>query len=427
LASAAAQGASMLTMLISVPLMLRYLGAERYGLWLTISSIIAMLSFADLGMGNGLLNLLSEANGKDDRQAAKRYVSSAFFMLLAVTILLGIIWLAIFPLIHWKSVFNVMSPKAIEEAGPALAVFVGFSLLNIPLGIIQRIQMGYQEGFFNSFWQVCGSLLGLGGLFLAISLRGELPWLVVAMMGAPFLMTGVNGFVLFINKRPWLLPKWQAFNIDAAQRVIKTGFLFLVLQVAIALGYQSANVVIAQFLGADQVTTYAVPMKLFMLSPMVVSFILMPLWPAYGEAKARGDLAWVRKTFKRSILLAFAVNIPAAIGLVIFGDRLLHIWAGPDLNPPFNLLLGFGLWTALTSLSSPYAMLLNGFNVVGFQAVISVLMSIIGLTMSIVLTPRLGVAGPIYGTLAAQILCITIPSIFYVKRMFITQSRIPKP
>src|ERR1700685_3295376 len=47
--SALSKIVTVLTSLISVPLTLHYLGVERYGLWMTISSLIACLSFADLG------------------------------------------------------------------------------------------------------------------------------------------------------------------------------------------------------------------------------------------------------------------------------------------------------------------------------------------------------------------------------------------
>src|ERR1043166_7111587 len=41
---------SLLTMLVSVPLTVNYLGPERFGLWMTISSVIAFLVFADFGI-----------------------------------------------------------------------------------------------------------------------------------------------------------------------------------------------------------------------------------------------------------------------------------------------------------------------------------------------------------------------------------------
>ena len=77
LASAAARGTVVLTSLLSVPLTLGYLGKERFGLWMVISSLVALLGLADLGVGNGLLNVLAKAYGKDDRDAARVGVSSA--------------------------------------------------------------------------------------------------------------------------------------------------------------------------------------------------------------------------------------------------------------------------------------------------------------------------------------------------------------
>ncbi len=73
--------ATALILFVSVPLTLSYLGPERYGLWMTIGSVVTLLSFSDFGIGNGLVNAISEAHGKQDRELAREYVSSAFFML----------------------------------------------------------------------------------------------------------------------------------------------------------------------------------------------------------------------------------------------------------------------------------------------------------------------------------------------------------
>ena len=63
--------AKVLTLLmgfVSVPLTVDYLGAERYGVWLTISSLLLWVALTDFGLaGNALVNVLSEAVGHDDR------------------------------------------------------------------------------------------------------------------------------------------------------------------------------------------------------------------------------------------------------------------------------------------------------------------------------------------------------------------------
>ncbi len=78
---------SLLTVLISVPMTANYLGSERYGLWAAIGAFVALLSFADLGIGSGLLNAITECHGRDDLDRARQYVSSVLAMLSAVAAL----------------------------------------------------------------------------------------------------------------------------------------------------------------------------------------------------------------------------------------------------------------------------------------------------------------------------------------------------
>ena len=72
LTSAMAQAMSLVTLLITAPLSLDYLGVERYGLLITITSFAALLNFADLGIGNGLINAVSCRRSGSFRSAGSR-------------------------------------------------------------------------------------------------------------------------------------------------------------------------------------------------------------------------------------------------------------------------------------------------------------------------------------------------------------------
>jgi len=416
--SAGARGVTLLTGLVSVPLTVRYLGAERYGMWMTISSVISILRFADLGLGNGLLNAVSEANGKDDRVMAREYVSSAFFMLSGVAALLAVIFAVVFPYISWQQVFNVSSVQAIAEAGPAMAAFMGCFLLGMPLGVVQRTQLGYQEGFINSVLEVVGRLLGLAGILLVIVLKARLPWLVLAMAGGPVIASLLNGFYVFGFRRPWLYPRFGYVTRIAARKVLNTGLLFFVLQVVIALAFASDNLVIAQVVGASAVTLYAVPMKLFQMLDMVLQMILSPLWPAYGEAIARKDVGWVKRTLVRSTSLGALFSVSSSVILIIFGAQIIRLWAGPEITPSFGLLLGLGVWTVLKAVGNAVAMFLNGANVIKFQAVTAVFMGISALALKIVLSQMVGILGVIWATVIAYSVCVAVPMGIYIPRLF---------
>src|SRR5579862_3019396 len=76
LTAATSKAVSIAASLITVRLTFRYLGAERYGMWVTITSIVMMLNFADLGVNNGLINAIASAYGRNDREAARRASAS---------------------------------------------------------------------------------------------------------------------------------------------------------------------------------------------------------------------------------------------------------------------------------------------------------------------------------------------------------------
>ena len=51
---------SMILSLMYTPILLNYLGNEKYGLWATLLSVINWVNYFDVGIGNGLRNLLAK-------------------------------------------------------------------------------------------------------------------------------------------------------------------------------------------------------------------------------------------------------------------------------------------------------------------------------------------------------------------------------
>jgi O-antigen/teichoic acid export membrane protein len=407
-----------LTILISVPITLNYLGTERYGLWMTITSVVAFLGFADLGIGNVILNLVSEANGKDDAESARVSISNAIAMLTGIAIFLSIIFALIYPRVNWTAFFNLSSAAAKNEAGTAMMVFVACFLVNLPLSIFPRIQMGYQEGYFSSLWQATSNLLGLGALIMAVQLRAGLPWLVLVITGFPVLGNFLNGISLFGLQRPWLLPKWRDLHSFVSKHIIQVGLFFLILQITNAITYSSDNIIIAQALGPEAVTNYAIPMRLFIIFPNIIYMFLSPLWPAYGEAGARGDEGWAKKTLIRSIIATFALSLGSAIMLVLFGRIILQVWTGSRVAFSLWLMIGMAMWMTLSTVLAAIAMFLNAINKIAFQTVFSIITAVFATFTKISLVGSLGLYGVIWGQIAVSILCMLIPYGIYLRARF---------
>lgn len=414
-ASLGARVVTVITYLVTVPLLVNHLGHERYGVWLTLSSLLAYLTFADLGLGNGLLNAVSEANARADKEIAKHYTSSAFFMLVGLAAVGCLLLALVFPWVPWSTVFSTHSDIATSEVKPATLVFILLFLLQMPFTIAQRVNLALQEGHLNGIFQAVGSLLGLGCVLLSVAMGAALPWIILSLAGAPFIALGMNWVNLFRRNHRELSPSLQFVNQIAIRKLIRLGGLFFGLQIAVAVAFASDYIVAAQLLGPEAVTQLGVPSQMFNLVLSVLSMFLIPLWPAYNESIFRGDRLWIRVWLLRSIKLALAFALPCMVVMVIFGGSLVRWWVGETVYPSLSLLLGLASWTLLATIGSAISILLNAANVVRFQLVVATLMAVTAISLKLFLALQFGIEGIVWGTVLSYSLVSLVPAIWYLR------------
>jgi O-antigen/teichoic acid export membrane protein len=399
-----------------VPLTLDYLGPERYGLWTTVTSLAAFLVFADLGVGNGLMTMVAEAHGADDDNAAARNVASGVWILLGIAVAFALLAVAASVVVDWASVFNVEDPTARSEAAPAMLVLGLCYAASLPLSAPAHVRNGFQEGYVNGAFVAAGNLFGLALVLIAIRLQLGLPHVVLALMGAPLVAALANATFLFA-RRPGLLPAWGRVRATTSRALAQTSAQFLVLQLAMAGAFYSDTLIAASVIGPSAAAEYNVASTLFLLPMGLVAVGLAPLWPAYAEAMARGDAAWIRTTFRRSLVIGVVISLPSAAVITVLAGAILTVWIGNAVVPPSMLITGMAIWTVLRGIGTGMAMLLNGLRLLRVQMVTAVLMAILNVGLSIVLTIQIGVAGVILGTLIAYAAATLIPLSIYLPRV----------
>lgn len=401
---------------VTVPLTLGYLGSERYGFWVTVTSLAAVLQFSDLGLGNGLVTTIAESPGEDGRERVRRLVSSAMALLVASGAVVLIVSLLAARFVDWPAIFD-LSRSAGNEAAPAIAIFLVCLAASIPAGLITNVQNGLQEGFIANLWMAFGAAVGLAAVVLAALIEAPIPALVAAGSIPPLVALAGNALHFFWRRHPDLRPSLAAVRKETSITLLGIGSLFFVLQIAVAVGYSSDNLIIGAVRGAQEVTAYAVPFRLFMFIPLIVALFVSPLWPAYGDAIARGDTAWVRRTLSRSLTAVAAFTVPCCVLLTIAGPSIIDAWTGGQVHAGRFLLAGLALWAVLGSLGSAAAMLLNAMKVVRFQVLAAIGMAVANVTVSIALVREIGAAGAVWGTLVSYLVCIAVPYTVYIPRL----------
>jgi O-antigen/teichoic acid export membrane protein len=181
------------------------------------------------------------------------------------------------------------------------------------------------------------------------------------------------------------------------------------------LGSGTDNIVIAQYLGARSVAVYAVTQKLFSVT-LLAQFVALPLWPAFGEAQARGDKRWARRALNRSLAATLALGGVTAIPLLLFGRTIVRLWAGSAVVPSASLLLGFAFWVVLGSYGGTISAFLNAGPLLTKQIPFFGLASLAALGLKILFVPWWGAAGAVWGTVFAYGVLYAGPAAFLAYR-----------
>jgi O-antigen/teichoic acid export membrane protein len=417
------RGGALLASLITIPLVLDYLGAERFGVWMTLSSLIVLLSFSDLGVGNGVVTAVSSAAGQGDEAAIRRHVSSALSAMVAIAVLAVALFAVCSQLVDWAQLLNVGDAAAAGEVDVALWVLVMLLAVNIPLMLAGRVQAALQRGYHASAWQLLGTLLGFAAVIAAVHMRLGLPWLVGAALAGGVSAQAGNSVHFFTRAGRSLAPRLRSVTLASVLAVAKIGGLFFVLQVAVAIAFGSDYVIIARLLGPEAVTEYAVPAKLFAIVSGITAVVLQPLWPAYGEALGRGDSEWAVRTLARSVAAGALVAGVGAAFLTLGMDVILAHWVDRAVAPQRTLLLGLAAWTVLEAVGVAYAMFLNGAGVVRMQVLLATLLAIGAPLARIALISHYGVDGAPWGLVCAYLVTTALPLALLTPRLIASVRR----
>ena len=103
-------------MMVQVPLALHYLGTEEFGFWMTITGVMLMLGFADLGLGNGLQNRVAELYGADDLAAIRQAWICGVKMLVIIGVIVFLLSILIVPSVNWSRLFHLKEAKTMASA-----------------------------------------------------------------------------------------------------------------------------------------------------------------------------------------------------------------------------------------------------------------------------------------------------------------------
>lgn len=366
------------TGLISVPLALNYLGVEQFGIWMTLSTALAFITFADLGIGIGVQDRMSRFIGANLYELACKTFFSSIAFVFVLFCLLMVVNLLLVPIFNLASLLAIKSDEAIAEIVPTAQMVILVLGLGLLSGIVQRAFNSLQEGFLVAAIQVVLRICSLILLFVVVNLKLGLPALVFVVGGLSSVGILLIGLPLLLIRHKWLVPvklvMSEIFDRECLKDVMKIGILGFGASISIYLVNNSALILISGKYGVESVADYSVLLKLLSIPTLLLTYLLIPLWPAIAEAKVKNDKKWIQDVYKKCSSITIVVTVVSSFVFLLFGRQIIQLWTqNAAVVPGFRLLMAsiafmaLGFWNTLTTV------ILNGLSMYRSQATYGVL------------------------------------------------------
>lgn len=414
LTAAASKATGLLTTILSVYWATNYLSTESFGLWMSITSLIAILSLADFGINNSVVNLVSESFGEKNTAKLNDGISNSFLLMLIIGSSIGAILLLVSPYIKWSELFGITENNTLNDIGMIISLAVIIFSLTMPFSIVTRVQIGMQESWRVNLWQIIGSLLSIIGIFFAIKYDMGLIGILFASLALPLISLIFNYCDYFFLKQPQLRPKFDHFNKKSITELTNVSSVFFVLQILALIGNGIDNILIANILGSSAVGAYAVTQKLAISLNLAPLFII-PLWPAIGDALARGEICWAKSSITHSIYISIFLGIIVGVIIIFFGKDMIYYWTSNTMNPSNILVWGFAVHSILIGVGGSIAAFLNNKNYLKKQMTYYLIATIAATLIKIILLNYWHDAGgAIWGGIIGYTLFFIYPSLILI-------------
>ena len=322
---------------VIVPLYLIYIDLGLYGAWLATGNILMWLTIIDPGVGDVLIQKVSESYAKNNRDEIGKQLASSMILSSAIALLAlsGGISLMYFidNIVNAPSSIDIIVLKKAffyGTIGTALTLF-GYFISGALIGLQRSKEqglMGSIKGIVSFTLKPVFLILGFGLLAIPYStLIGSLIYLILTSF--VFLQIVRKEKIKLIFDYKYFLSYSKIFIYTFSSKMFST------------LKDNVDLILISRFVNLEMVAVFELtrrPMKI------LYGFASRPaaaLIAAFANLKGEGDKAKLQDITGKITFLSLAGLIFITSGFIAFNKDLISVWVGSDLfiGQTFNLIL----------------------------------------------------------------------------------------
>jgi len=309
-----------------IPLYIRFLGIEAYGLVGVFTALQTVLSLLDLGLSTTANRELARLSGQDASGQASRDLMRTLervYWSLAILIAVGVAGLAPWLSGTWLRSVHLPGPAMYEAL-----LLMGLAIaLQFPSALYAGGLLGLQRQVpYNGIVIVVVTLRGIGAILML--------WRVSPTIQAFLAWQAVMSLVLTVATG-WLL--WRHLPISPAAPRFRSALLRSIWRFAAGMsGISALGVILTQLdkltlsrlVTLEQFGYYSLATVVASGLYLVASPVYTAAFPRFSQLASRGEMEAVRAVYHKSCQLVAVTVWPMALIIACFARELLLLWTG---------------------------------------------------------------------------------------------------
>jgi O-antigen/teichoic acid export membrane protein len=411
------QGWRVLMSLAFIPLYIRFLGIEAYGLIGIFATLQASLGLLDMGMKPALSREMA-------RFTAGAHTVKAIRDLLRSIEIIGIVVACVATFGVWSASAWLARHWLTAENIPVAVISRAFILMGVVIGL-RFVETIYVSAVVGLQRQVLENVLNITMATLrAVGAIAVLAWIsptievFFAWQGAISLLTvALYGRVVYRTLPA--SPRSAHFSWFAVKNVWRFAAGMTTISFLALLLTQSDKILLSHLLTLKSFSYYVLAGTVANSLPLLTGPIATAFYPRFTELVTRGDNALLRSAYHQAAQLVTVVMGASGIILIVFGDWILRLWTGDSIlarqTAPFLSVLTLGS-------------LLNGLMWIPYQMQLAhgwtTLTVKVNAAAVIILIPAILLLVPRYGAIAAAWIWVALNAGYLVFSIYFMHKRI---
>lgn len=313
---------------IMVPITLRYLGKEEYGLLVLVGALAGYVSLSGLGIGTAIMRSVAEARSASSPRDLSPTISTAFFFYLLIS-LLGLA--ASVLLIHPLPYFFQVPPDKVGLSQVLLLISFTGAWATFPLSVQTGVLVGRERFDLMNLLQTAQAIVWLLAGVLVLWNGGRLIAFLAART-ATSLLFALAGAWLAHRELPSLRLSPRMIRLSELRHLLSFGLFIYCIHVAVHITQQADAVVIGVFLPLETIAVYNIGLRLSEIAREIPAQLGRLLPPVIVRLDQHTQPDELRTAFEESTKWILAVALAAATPLIAFAHPLIGAWVGDGFS-----------------------------------------------------------------------------------------------